>query len=144
MDVTEINKVYGQLDPPVWLVTASGRGRRGGLIATTVAQASIVETMPRLLITIDKRQNTHSLIEISNAFALHLIDETQIDLVWRFGLQSGRDVDKFAGLEVRSGATGSPLLPAALAWFDCRVEARMDTGDRTVYLSEVVDGRMQR
>ena len=64
--------------------------------------------------------------------------------MWRFGLQSGRDVDKFAGLAFRTGATGSPLLPEALAWFDCRVESRMDSGDRTIYLAAVVDGRLER
>ena len=142
MDVTQICKVYAQLDQPLWLVTAADGCRRGGLIATTVTQASIVEDLPRQLITIDKRHNTHALIEASGAFAMHLIDETQLDLVWRFGLQSGHDVDKFAGLMFQTGATGSPLLPEAFAWFDCRVEARMDSGDRTVYLAAVVDGRL--
>jgi flavin reductase (DIM6/NTAB) family NADH-FMN oxidoreductase RutF len=75
---------------------------------------------------------------------MHLIDETQIDLVWRFGLKSGRDIDKFAGLVFRTGVSGSPLLPQALAWFDCQVEARMDSGDRTVYLAAVVDARLER
>jgi flavin reductase (DIM6/NTAB) family NADH-FMN oxidoreductase RutF len=144
MDVAQIWKIYAQLDPPLWLVTAADGDRRGGMIATMVAQASIVTEMPRQLITVDKRHNTHALIEGSGAFALHLIDETQVDLVWRFGLQSGHDVDKFAGLLFRTGATGSPLLPEALGWFDCRVEARMDSGDRTVYLAAVVDGRLER
>jgi flavin reductase (DIM6/NTAB) family NADH-FMN oxidoreductase RutF len=144
MNAAQISKVYAQLDPPLWLVTAADGGRRGGLIATTVTQASIVSEMPRQLITIDKRHNTHALIEGSGAFAMHLIDETQLDLVWRFGLQSGRDVDKLAGLQFRTGVTGSPLLPEALAWFDCQVETRMDSGDRTVYLAAVVDGRLER
>jgi flavin reductase (DIM6/NTAB) family NADH-FMN oxidoreductase RutF len=144
MDATQIGKIYDQLDPPLWLVTAADGGRRGGLIATTVAQASIVPEMPRQLITIDKRHNTHSLIEASGAFALHLIDETQLDLVWRFGLQSGREIDKLAGLESHAGETGSPLLSRALAWLDCRVEGRLDSGDRTVYLAAVIDGRLQR
>jgi flavin reductase (DIM6/NTAB) family NADH-FMN oxidoreductase RutF len=144
MEVAQVGKVYAQLDPPLWLVTAADGGRRGGLIATTVAQASIVKEMPRQLITVDKRHNTHALIEGSGAFAMHLIDERQLDLVWRFGLQSGRDVDKFAGLAFRTGTTGSPLIADALGWFDCRLEARMDSGDRTVYLAEVVDGRLER
>jgi flavin reductase (DIM6/NTAB) family NADH-FMN oxidoreductase RutF len=144
MDVAQISKVYALLDQPLWLVTAGGGLRHGGLIATTVTPASIVSTLPRQLITIDKRHNTHALIEGSGAFAMHLIDETQLDLVWRFGLQSGRDVDKFAGLVFQIGATGSPLLPEALGWLDCRVESRMDSGDRTVYLAAVVDGRLER
>jgi flavin reductase (DIM6/NTAB) family NADH-FMN oxidoreductase RutF len=144
MDITPISKVYAQLDSPLWLVTAADGGRRGGFVATTMTQASIVAEMPRQLVTVNKRHNTHSLIEGSGAFAMHLIDETQLDLVWRFGLQSGRDVDKFAGLVFRVGATGSPILPEALGWLDCRVEGCMDSGDRTVYLAAVVDGRLER
>jgi flavin reductase (DIM6/NTAB) family NADH-FMN oxidoreductase RutF len=109
MDVAQISQVYAQLDPPLWLVTAANGSRHGGLMATTVTQASIVSEMPRQIITIDKRHNTHALIEGSGAFAMHLIDETQLDLVWRFGLQSGRDVDKFAG------GVGLVRLPSGIA-----------------------------
>ena len=52
--------------------------------------------------------------------------------------------DIFASLPFRTGATGSPLLPGVLAWFDCRVEERMDSGDRTVYLAAIVDGQLER
>jgi flavin reductase (DIM6/NTAB) family NADH-FMN oxidoreductase RutF len=144
MDIAQISKVYARLDPPLWLVTAAYGDRRGGLIATTVAQASIVDEMPRQLVTLNKRHHTHALVEGSGAFAMHLIDDSQLELVWRFGLQSGRDVNKFAGVAFHTGATGSPLLPEALAWFDCRVEARMDSGDRTIYLAAIVDGRLER
>lgn len=144
MDDAEIRKVYAQLDPPLWLVTAAHGERRGGFIATTITQASIVSDMPRQLVTINKRHYTHELIEASGAFAMHLIDETQLDLVWRFGLPSGRDTDKFAGLPFRTGESGSPILPEALAWLDCQVEERMDSGDRTICLAAVIDGQLQR
>jgi len=64
--------------------------------------------------------------------------------VWRFGLQSSRDADKFAGLETIKAATGSPILADSLAWIDCRVEARFDTGDRTIYLAEVIEAAILR
>src|SRR5262249_23168528 len=67
-----------------------------------------------------------------------------LDWAWRFGLASGRDGDKLADLPHYAGATGSPLLTDAPAWLDCRVEARLETGDRTVYLAEVVDAPLAR
>jgi flavin reductase (DIM6/NTAB) family NADH-FMN oxidoreductase RutF len=73
---------------------------------------------------------------------MHLIDEAHIDWVWRFGISSGRDTDKIQGLATHTGVTGSPILPA-LAWLDCRVETQMDTGDRIVYLAEVLDARIE-
>ena len=56
--------------------------------------------MPRIIAGIAKTHETWKLIEASGAFAAHLVEESQAELVWHFGLQSSRDVDKFVGLEV--------------------------------------------
>jgi flavin reductase (DIM6/NTAB) family NADH-FMN oxidoreductase RutF len=97
-----------------------------------------------VLVAIAKHHHTWQLVEGSSALALHLIDEKRLDLVWRFGTTSGRDADKFTNLSVRQGATGSPLIQDTLAWLDCRVEARFDTGDRTAFLCEIVDVQHNR
>jgi len=138
MDVTASSTLFAWLDRELWLVTAAAGGRRGGLIATFVNEASIVAELPRMLVGLAKQHYTHELVEASGAFALHLLGEDQLEWVWRFGLQSGRSADKFADLDVETAATGSPLLKNAVGWLDCRVEERLDGGDRTVYLAEVV------
>jgi flavin reductase (DIM6/NTAB) family NADH-FMN oxidoreductase RutF len=140
MDTRTISRLFERIDREVWIVTAADAGRRAGLVATFVAPASIVHELPRIIAGIAKTHETWKLIEHSGAFAAHLVEPAQTELVWRFGLTSSRDVDKFAGLEVDTAATGSPILGDALAWLDCRVETRMDTGDRTIFLGEVVDG----
>jgi flavin reductase (DIM6/NTAB) family NADH-FMN oxidoreductase RutF len=94
-----------------------------------------------MILGIARQHHTWTLIEASGAFALHLIGEEQLDWVWRFGLRSGRDCDKLDGLATQVGAAGSPILTGAPGWLDCRVEARLDTGDRTVYLAEVLDAQ---
>src|SRR5579863_5482421 len=127
MPISDVAALLELVEREIWIVTAAHAGRRGGLVATFVAGASIVATMPRIVVGIAKSHETWALIEGSDALAVHLIDESQVDLVWCFGLQSSRDADKFAGLNVRDGR--SPILPDALAWLDCSVENRMDTGD---------------
>lgn len=140
MDAKTVASLFERVDREVWIVTAAHGGQRFGLVATFVAPASIVPEMPRVIAGIAKTHATWKLIDASGAFAAHLVDESQAELVWRFGLQSSRDVDKFAGLDVDRAVTGSPIVRSALAWVDCRVETRMETGDRTVFLGEVVDG----
>ncbi len=140
MDSKQIGHLFERVEREVWIVTAAHGRRRGGLVATFVAPASIVPEIPRVIAGIAKTHETWNLIESSDAFGLHLVKESQAELVWRFGLRSSRDVDKFAGLDVTTSATGSPILRDALAWLDCRVETRMDTGDRTIFLGEVVAG----
>jgi flavin reductase (DIM6/NTAB) family NADH-FMN oxidoreductase RutF len=144
MSHAAIADVLNRLDRELWLVTAAAGGQRGGLIATFVSSASIVPTMPRVLLGLARQHHTWGLVEASGAFALHLLGEEHLDLVWRFGLPSGRAVDKLAGLAAEVGVTGSPLLTNVLGRLECRVETRWDTGDRTVYLAEVVDGGMLR
>jgi flavin reductase (DIM6/NTAB) family NADH-FMN oxidoreductase RutF len=138
MDDTAASTLFAWLDREIWLVTAQDDTRRGGLIATFVNQATIVPEISRMLVGLAKQHHTWELVERSNAFALHLLGERHLDWVWRFGLATGRGTDKLAGLHARSIVTGSPVLEDAVGWLDCRVEARMDAGDRTVYLAEVV------
>jgi flavin reductase (DIM6/NTAB) family NADH-FMN oxidoreductase RutF len=140
VNAAAISSLLSQLDRELWLVTARTAARQGGLIATFVNSASIVPELPRVLVGVARQHYTWELIEASGAFALHLLAEEHLPWVWRFGMRSGRDGDKLAGLATRSGESGAPLLTEALAWLDCRVEARMSTGDRTVYLAEVLDG----
>jgi flavin reductase (DIM6/NTAB) family NADH-FMN oxidoreductase RutF len=135
-------EIFERLDRELWLVTARAGEKSSGLIAAHVSGVSLVPTLPRVTISLAKHHYTHELIEASGAFAMHLVDETQIDWVWRFGIPTGRDVDKFEGHSVSTGVSGAPILSDALAWVDCRVEARMDTGDRTVYLAEVLEARV--
>lgn len=132
VDITPLNQL---LDREIWLVEAAHAGRRGGMISTSVNQASIVPALPRMVLGVAKQHHTWGVIEASRAFTLHLLHEAQLDLVWRFGLQSGHKVDKFAGLASIAGS---------IAVLECRVEATLDTGDRTVFLAEVVAARFER
>lgn len=142
-DPAAINQVFPLTDRELWLVTAEADGERAGLIATFVNQASIVPAMPRVVVGLAKQHHTAQVIARKGRFVLHLLTEEQIDIVWRFGLHSGRDVDKWTGIGCVDAA-GGPRLTEALAWLDCRVEAALDTGDRTVYLAAVDDGRVER
>lgn len=143
MSLPTAASVFARLDRELWLVTAQFEARRGGLVATFVNQASIVPELPRVVVGIAKHHHTWELIEASGAFALHLISEEQVEWAWRFGLSTGREHDKLAGLDVRIGTTGSPILTQAPAWLECRVEATLDTGDRTLYLAEVIESELR-
>jgi flavin reductase (DIM6/NTAB) family NADH-FMN oxidoreductase RutF len=134
--------LFDCLDRAVWLVTAQAAGRRGGLIATFVSEASIAPDLPRVVVGLARQHYTWEIVESSGAFALHLLGDDQLDWVWRFGLKSGHSCDKLEGLEVGAAVTGSPILNGAAGWLDCRVEARLDTGDRTIYLGEIVQSRI--
>lgn len=123
---------------PLVIVTAAAGGRRSGQAAVSAHGASIVAERPRLTVGLWKGNLTRDLAEQAGAFAVHLLHDSQDELVYRFGLASGHDTDKFAGLDVATGANGSPILPGVLAVFECSVANVMDAGDHTVFLADVV------
>ena len=61
--------------------------------------------MPRLAVGIARHHHTWELISQSGVFAAHLIDEASAELLWSFGLGSGRERDKFAGVLWRRAAS---------------------------------------
>ncbi len=143
MNYDAVSTLLNSLERELWVITSSHADQRGGLIATFVARASIVPTLPRVLVGLANYHFTRSLIEASGAFAMHAVAEDHLDWVWHFGIPSGRELDKLQGMPARPGTTGSPILADAPVWLDCRVETQMDTGDRTVYLAEVVDAGVE-
>ncbi len=146
----QIHSVLGLVDREIWIVTAAAGGRRGGLVATWVAAASIDRERPVLLAAIAPTHFTAELIDSSQAFAAHLLREDQSQVAWNFARDSGRDRDKLAGLcgmetrrvseGVNPSSTGLPVLTDCLAWFTCRVIGRYDAGDRLYYWADITAG----
>jgi flavin reductase (DIM6/NTAB) family NADH-FMN oxidoreductase RutF len=132
--------VLALFDRAAWIITARSGERMSGLVATFVNSASLVPSLPRLAIGIACHHRTWELIAASRAFAAHLVDEGASELMWRFGLESGRTCDKFAGISWQPGRTDSPILTAALASLECTVETELNIGDRTIFVGAVVAG----
>jgi flavin reductase (DIM6/NTAB) family NADH-FMN oxidoreductase RutF len=80
------------------------------------------------------------LIHGSGAFALNFLRKDQLDLIKDFGLVSGRDKEKLAGVPYKNGPSGSPILEDCWGYLDCRVVNAMDGGDMTCFLADVLDG----
>ena len=125
---------------PLTVVTAAHDGQRGGQIAVGAFAASIVPTQPRVLVQIQKRNHTNSLIEASGQLAVHVIAREQWQWVKHWGFRSQTEVDKFDGLELArarrriADSRRNPRLDET-----CRVVNYMDGGDMAIWLADVTD-----
>jgi flavin reductase (DIM6/NTAB) family NADH-FMN oxidoreductase RutF len=133
--------VLRHLTLPVVAITTAAAGRSNGLIVNSAQRASLVPSLPRVSLYISKPNYTHDLIRASGVFGLHLLRRDQWELIWHLGLQSGRDVDKLASLETRTGESGCPLLVDVAAAFECRVVNAMDAGAATFFLGDIISER---
>jgi flavin reductase (DIM6/NTAB) family NADH-FMN oxidoreductase RutF len=137
----QIEQVFGLIDREIWIVTAAAGGKRGGLVATWVSQASIDKDTPTVIIGIATNHYTCELIDASSAFALHLLRPDQLEVAWNFASGSGRVRDKLELLAAHTVDSDSPVLDDCLAWLDCRVFFRFDGGDRIYFFADVLSGR---
>lgn len=125
---------------PVVAITSSWQGKVNAQIAVTVVTASIVHTLPRLIVGIWKGNYTHEFIINSKSLAVHLLRKDQIGLVRNFGFYTGRDRKKLENVAFSIGMSGSPILGDAHSFADCKVINAMDGGDMTAFLVDVIDG----
>ncbi len=128
-------------DHEIWVVTALHGATRGGHVATWVMPATLVPEFPRVAAVLSPQNATWRLIEGSGRFALNLLAEGQEELFVRFGRYSGREIDKFAGLELATSAGGLPVLTGTCGYAECEIIEMIDGGDRRIVLADVVDER---
>ena len=140
LEYDRIAPMMSQLWSPIAAVTSRWGEVANAQIAVAIGAASIVPEMPRVMVQIYKRNYSHELIYGSGAFALNFLRSDQLQHIKDFGLVSGRDVDKLAGVPYRLGDSGSPILGDCWGYLDCRVVNAMDAGDMTCFLGEVVAG----
>jgi flavin reductase (DIM6/NTAB) family NADH-FMN oxidoreductase RutF len=140
MEYQHIAPMMGLLWSPMAAVTSCWEGKANAQIAVAVAAASIVPSMPRVVVQIYKRNYSHELIYQSGALAVNFLRKDQLPLIKEFGLVSGRDADKLSGIAYEVKASGSPILKECWGYLDCRVVNAMDGGDMTCFLAEVMDG----
>ena len=115
--------------------------RRGDAInAMTMRLVSHLPTRPaRLSLVMRKRCLTHEFICESRVFAVSVLAQGQELIAGHFGLRSGRNVDKFVGIEYRRGCLGAPILEDCRAFLECCLIASHDMGNSVLLLGEIVD-----
>ena len=127
----DIKALY-QLSYGIYLLE-SETDRRGGCIVNTLCQ--VANEPPLLTVAVHKNNYTAELIDKSGRFQAHVLTErAPMDLIARFGFQSGRDVDKFDGLTLDPDSLGASLT--------CEVLGRQDAVTHWVYLGKLVDAEI--
>ncbi len=120
----------------VTVVTSALDDDRGGM--TVSSFTSVALEPPTVLVCLNKDTYTHDLVKRSGVYAISLLAADQEVLSNRFAGIDPTITDRFAGLALTTADTGSPLLPGALAWLDCRVINPVETSTHTIYIAEVV------
>ena len=75
-------------------------------------------------------------------FAVNILGEHQEEVSRLFAKSGGPEPGTLRGQRFTIGATGAPILEDCLAFLECNVAYVHDGGDHSIFLGEVVDGRI--
>ena len=133
----QFRDALGLFPTGVAIVTAvSGDGARLGLTVSSFNSVSL--SPPLVLFSVARTALSYAAWREAKHYAINVLSEEQSALSSRFARALG---DKWEGVSPRVGETGAPLLPNALAWFECEAYAHYDGGDHVIFVGQVVTFR---
>ena len=123
----------------LFVLSTAENGKDTGCIVNTAAQ--VTTTPNRITIAVNKQNFTHDLILASGVFTVSVIDQSApFELFQRFGFQSGRTADKFAGLPSVRGENGVLRPTEHISAYICgKVVQTVDLGTHTLFVADVTD-----
>lgn len=121
----------------VYVVTTWAKGKATGCTANSAMQ--ITSSPATIAVSINHDNYTNECIKDTGVFALNILGETVDPMViGTFGFRTGRDSDKFEGIEpLVKGYL--PVLPQAMSYITCKVINTLETDTHTIFLGEVTD-----
>ncbi len=138
--ITDIDRAFNVQTRGVMVITTKWGQKLNGMSAAWVSRAA--EQPFLVMASVYKKNYSHDLIQKSRIFAVNYLRQGQQNLAIHFGKQSGREVDKFRKVGHFMEKTGAPILTDCLAYLDCRIINQMDSGDHTIFLGEVLSGKI--
>jgi flavin reductase (DIM6/NTAB) family NADH-FMN oxidoreductase RutF len=134
IEATDLRRALGRFATGVTIVTT--RGPAGRTEGVTVNSFSSVSLDPPLVLWC-LRSAAPSLPSFLAAewFAINVLGADQHHLSRHFATPHP---DKFAAIASTSGLGDCPLLPSALARFECRTERHIEAGDHTIFLGRII------
>lgn len=126
----------------LFILSARQGEKDNGSVINTVIQAT---TQPnRVVFAVNAKGLTHDMLRETGEFTLSVLSEKAgLELYQRFGFQSGREADKFAGLagETQRADNGVLYLTQGVnAWMEGRVTSTLDLGTHTLFLADITGG----
>lgn len=137
-DMTALFKIgYG-----LYVVTSNDGNRDNGLIVNTVTQ--LTDNPYRVAVNINKANYSHHVIKQTGIMNVNCLSvEAPFEIFQRFGFQSGRQTDKFEGMEKLYSDNGLVFLPKYInAFMSLKVEQYVDLGTHGMFICSVTEARV--
>lgn len=121
----------------LFVVTAREGEKDNGCITNTVSQVTINPN--RITLAVDKSNYTHDMIVRTGEFNVSILSEdASFDTFKHWGFQSGRTIDKAAGIEFSRSDNGIIYITSGVNAVLCaKVENTIDLGTHSLFIASV-------
>lgn len=116
-------------------VTTDGPAGLGGFTASAVC--SVTDDPPTLIVCVNLASRQNEIIRANRVLCVNTLAADQSDIATLFSTKELPIAQRFAAGRWSTLATGSPVLEAAIASFDCKVVERLERGTHSVIFCEV-------
>ena len=134
------SKAIYKLTYGLFVATACLEGKQSGCIINTAMQ--VTSNPNRISVTINKSNFTHDMVMESRKINISILNQNaKFELFQRFGFQSGRDTDKFAGFTGYKKALNEVnyITEGTNAYISAWVEQTVDLGTHTMFICAVTN-----
>ncbi|MDB9317061.1 diflavin flavoprotein [Nodularia spumigena] len=138
---TNVEQAVGRIVGSLSVVTAKEGDISSAMLASWVSQASF--NPPGLTIAVAKDRALETLMHSGNKFVLNILPEGKhIGLMKHFLKPFAPGQDRFGDVATEESESGSPILTDALAYLECSVKGRLESGDHWLVYATVDNGKV--
>lgn len=131
----EFRKALGSYPTGVTVVTAyDAENNPMGLTVNSFASVSLDPLL--ILWSIDKGVSTYDAFLKTDRFTINILASDQKELC---NLFASRGVDRFSACDWEKSELDLPILKDTLATLQCKVHNKVEAGDHTIMIGEVID-----
>ena len=126
----------------LYVVTSNDGSRDNGLIVNTVSQ--VTSSPNRIAVCINKENYSHHVIKQTGKMNVNCLStDAPFSVFENFGFRSGRNVDKFEGIDVLRSDNGLVFLPKYInSFMSLKVEDYVDLDTHGMFICSVTEARV--
>ncbi|MFH1615370.1 MAG: rubredoxin [Planctomycetota bacterium] len=122
----------------MYIISSKKGSDFNGCIVNTAFQ--ITPEPPMIAVSVNRQNLTHEYITESKVFVISVIAEVaSLEFIGKFGFRTGRDLDKFQGVNYKTGIAGVPIVfDNTAAFIEAELTNAIDVETHTLFIGRII------
>jgi flavin reductase (DIM6/NTAB) family NADH-FMN oxidoreductase RutF len=136
----QLGAALGRVASGLFILTVRRAAAETGMLASWVQQCSLEP--PQISMALKRDRPISAWLAVGSTIVINILDDDDTDMVAHFGRGFALEQPAFEEVDVQRADDGTPILSNALAFLQCRIEARYLAGDHELFVCLVLAGKM--